>query len=101
MTDTDAKLNGQSVGPMHQGGFYRFKYEVTSLVKFGATNQLEVTVAKHSANKSVNSAERNADYWVFGGILPPGLSRSRAARNSSSAWRLTRRRTEIFPPRFF
>ena len=71
MTDTDAKLNGQSVGPMHQGGFYRFKYEVTSLVKFGATNLLEVAVAKHSANKSINSAERNADYWVFGGIFRP------------------------------
>ena len=37
MTDTDAKLNGQSVGPTHQGGFYRFKYEVTPLVKFGET----------------------------------------------------------------
>jgi hypothetical protein len=71
MTDTDAKLNGQSVGPVHQGSFYRFKYEVTSLVKFGATNLLEVTVAKHSANQSVNNAERNADYWVFGGIFRP------------------------------
>lgn len=71
MTDTEAKLNGQSVGPMHQGGFYRFKYEVTSLVKFGTTNRLEVTVAKHSANASVNSAERLADYWVFGGIFRP------------------------------
>jgi hypothetical protein len=71
MTDTDAKLNGQPVGPMHQGGFYRFKYEVTSLVKFGATNLLQVTVAKHSANKSINGAERNADYWVFGGIYRP------------------------------
>jgi len=71
MTDTGAKLNGESVGPMHQGGFYRFKYEVTPLVKFGATNLLEVTVAKHSANKSINGAERNADYWVFGGIYRP------------------------------
>ena len=71
MTDTSAKLNGQSVGPTHQGGFYQFKYEVTPLVKFGATNRLEVTVAKHSANKSVNDAERLADYWVFGGIYRP------------------------------
>jgi hypothetical protein len=71
MTDTSAKLNGESVGPMHQGSFYRFKYEVTSLVKFGATNRLEVTVAKHSANASVNGAERNADFWVFGGIFRP------------------------------
>jgi hypothetical protein len=71
MTDTSAKLNGESVGPTHQGSFYRFKYEVTKLVKFGATNRLEVTVAKHSANASVNNAERNADYWVFGGIFRP------------------------------
>lgn len=71
MTDTEAKLNGQPAGPMHQGGFYRFKYEVTPLVKFGETNRLEVTVAKHSANKSINNAERDADYWVFGGIYRP------------------------------
>ena len=71
MTDTDARLNGQSVGSAHQGGFYRFKYEVTPLVKFGDTNLLEVTVAKHSANESINGAERNADYWVFGGIFRP------------------------------
>jgi hypothetical protein len=71
MTDTDAKLNGQSVGPVHQGSFYRFKYEVTSLANFGEPNKLEVTVAKHSANKSINDAERNADYWVFGGIFRP------------------------------
>ena len=71
MTDTDAKLNGQSVGPVHQGSFYRFKYDVTSLIKSGATNRLEVNAAKHSANKSVNDAERLADYWVFGGIFRP------------------------------
>lgn len=71
MTDTDAKLNGQSVGPVHQGGFYRFKYEVTPLVKFGETNKLEVTVSRHSENQSVNKAERLADYWVFAGIYRP------------------------------
>lgn len=71
MTDTSAKLNGQPVGPIHQGGFYQFQYEVTQLVKFGDTNQLEVTVAKHSGNESVNRAERDADYWVFGGIYRP------------------------------
>ncbi len=71
MTDTDAKLNGQSVGPVHQGSFYRFKYEITSLVKFGTTNKLEVTVSRHSANESVNKAERLADYWVYSGIFRP------------------------------
>jgi len=71
MTDTSAKINGQSAGPMHQGGYYRFKYEVTKLLKFGAANKLEVTVAKHSANASVNGAERTGDYWVYGGIFRP------------------------------
>ena len=71
MTDTRAKLNGQSVGPMHQGGYYQFKYDVTSLVHFGGSNKLEVTVTKHSANNSVNGAERNADYWMYGGIYRP------------------------------
>jgi hypothetical protein len=71
MTDTSASLNGESIGPRHEGGFYRFKYEVTGLIRRGATNRLEVTVAKHSANPSVNNAERLADYWVFGGIYRP------------------------------
>ncbi len=71
MTDTKARLNGESVGPIHQGSFYRFSYEITKLAKFGAANRLEVTVAKHSANNSVNRAERTADYWVFGGIFRP------------------------------
>ena len=71
MTDTMAKLNGEPVGPTHQGGFYRFKYEVTPRVKFGGTNLLEVEVARHSANESVNRAERLADYWVFAGIYRP------------------------------
>jgi len=62
MTDTSAKLNGQAVGPTHQGGFYRFKYEVTPLVKFGDMNTLGVAVTKYSANESVNKAERLADY---------------------------------------
>ncbi|MDW7979912.1 MAG: glycoside hydrolase family 2 TIM barrel-domain containing protein [Verrucomicrobiales bacterium] len=71
MTDTEARLNSMPVGPVHQGGFYRFKYEVTRLLKLGETNLLEVTVAKHSANESVNRAERMADYWLFGGIYRP------------------------------
>ncbi|HEY1790158.1 MAG TPA: glycoside hydrolase family 2 TIM barrel-domain containing protein [Verrucomicrobiae bacterium] len=71
MTDTSAKLNGQSVGAIHQGGYYQFKYEVTPLVRFGAQNKLDVTVAKHSANNSVNGAERKGDYWMYGGIFRP------------------------------
>ncbi len=71
MTDAEVKVNGKSAGAIHQGAFYAFKYDISKLVKYGAKNLLEVTVAKHSANKSVNEAERQADYWIFGGIFRP------------------------------
>ena len=71
MTDTQAWVNGQSAGPVHQGAYYRFKYDVTQLVKTGGQNLLEVTVDKESANKSVNNAERRGDYWNYGGIFRP------------------------------
>lgn len=71
MTDTEVKINGLSAGETHQGGFYRFSYDITSLIKFGKKNLLEVKVNKHSANKSVNAAERKADWWLFGGIYRP------------------------------
>lgn len=70
MTDTEVRVNEKSAGPVHQGGFYRFKYEITDLVKVGR-NLLEVTVSKVSADPSVEAAERKADYWVFGGIFRP------------------------------
>ena len=71
MTDTEVKLNGRSAGPVHQGGFYRFQYEVTAGMNWDGTNHLEVAVSRHSANASVNKAERLADYWVFAGIYRP------------------------------
>ncbi|ABQ07233.1 glycoside hydrolase family 2 protein [Flavobacterium johnsoniae] len=71
MTDTEVKINGKTAGPIHQGGFYEFKYDISSLLKFGSKNILEVHVWKHSTNKSVNNAERRADWWLFGGIYRP------------------------------
>jgi hypothetical protein len=71
MTDTQALVNGQSSGPVHQGAYYQFKYDVTHLVKLGEQNLLEVTVDKESSNKSVNDAERRGDYWNYGGIFRP------------------------------
>jgi hypothetical protein len=70
MTDTSVTINGQSAGPTHQGGFYRFSYDITRLVKTGV-NDIEVRVAKESSNTSVNHAERRGDYWTFGGIYRP------------------------------
>jgi hypothetical protein len=71
MTDTELKINGQLAGEIHQGAFYQFRYDITDKLKFGQNNQLEATVSKMSADRSVNSAERFADYWVFGGIFRP------------------------------
>jgi hypothetical protein len=71
MTDASVKVNGAEAGPLHQGAFYRFKYDITGLLKFGEENLLEVSVSDKSANNSVNGAERYADFWVFGGIFRP------------------------------
>jgi hypothetical protein len=71
MTDTEVKINGQLAGDIHQGSFYRFQYDITSLLNFDAENTLEVKVSKMSSNNSVNDAERKSDYWVFGGIFRP------------------------------
>ncbi|UOQ67972.1 glycoside hydrolase family 2 protein [Hymenobacter volaticus] len=56
---------------MHQGSYYRFKYDITKLLQYGKTNLLEATVSKHSTNESVNDAERRGDFWLFGGIFRP------------------------------
>lgn len=71
MTDTRVMINGRQAGPVHEGSFYSFKYDITDLVKPNAQNLLEVTVDKQSANASVNKAERSGDFWIFGGIYRP------------------------------
>ncbi len=71
MTDTEVLINGKPAGEKHQGGFYRFTFDITDKIRYGNENKLEVNVAKHSDNKSVNTAERMADWWLFGGIYRP------------------------------
>ncbi|NOY78872.1 MAG: glycoside hydrolase family 2, partial [Calditrichaeota bacterium] len=71
MTDTEVRINGQLAGPVHRGGFYRFRYEITPWVHFDRKNFLQVLVSKVSADSTVELAERRADYWVFGGIYRP------------------------------
>lgn len=71
MTDAEVKVNGKLTGPIHKGGFYRFKYNITNLIKYDSENTLDVKVWKHSSDESVNKAERFADYWIFGGIYRP------------------------------
>lgn len=71
MTDAEVRVNGNPAGQIHQGAFYRFSYDITSLLKAEGENLLEVKVVKQSANKSVNAAERRADWWLYGGIYRP------------------------------
>jgi len=72
MTDTRVTINGQSAGPLHQGGYYAFKYDITSLLKpAGQKNEIQVDVDDGSANESVNHAERRGDFWNYGGIFRP------------------------------
>lgn len=80
MTDAEVKINGVSAGEVHQGGFYRFSYDISRMVKYGRKNQLEVTVHKQSADASVNAAERRADWWLFGGIYRPVYLEARPER---------------------
>ena len=70
MTDAAVTINGRSAGPVHQGGFYEFRYPITDLLRAGS-NELEVTVNNVSRDTSVNRAERDADFWVHGGIYRP------------------------------
>jgi len=81
MTDTEVKINGKSAGAIHQGAFYQFKYDISKLLKYGGKNLLEVTVAKHSANESVNKAERRGDFWIFGGIYRPVYLEAKPIQN--------------------
>lgn len=71
MTDTEVTVNGRPAGPVHRGGFYEFRREITPLVRAGRSNVLDVTVREHSSNASVNRAERDGDFWVLGGIYRP------------------------------
>lgn len=72
MTDAQVTINGKSAGPVHQGGYYAFKYDITNLLKpAGQRNEVQVDVDDDSMNESVNHAERRGDYWNYAGIFRP------------------------------
>ncbi|MDR1273662.1 MAG: beta-galactosidase, partial [Odoribacteraceae bacterium] len=71
MTDAAVSINDRPAGETHRGGFYRFAYEISDKLHYDGENTIEVKVSKHSANPSVNAAERRADWWLFGGIYRP------------------------------
>jgi len=70
MTDALVTVNGTPAGPVHQGGFSRFGFNVTALLKPGR-NEVEVAVSEASAAKDTDVAERWGDYWAMSGIFRP------------------------------
>ncbi len=71
MTDAEVRVNGELLGPVHRGGFYEFRYPLDKHLHYGQNNLLEVNVSRFSENKSINLAERRADFWMFSGIYRP------------------------------
>ncbi len=72
MTDARVTVNGKSAGPLHQGGFYAFHYDITGLLKpAGQPNEIQVDVDDESSDASVNRAERRGDFWNYAGIFRP------------------------------
>ncbi len=72
MTETSVKINGKPVGFPNYGGYLPFRHILDETnIKYGKENVLEVLVKKKPDNESVDLAERQADYWVFGGIYRP------------------------------
>ncbi len=71
MTDAEVLINDRKAGEVHRGAFYEFAYDISSLLRYGTTNTIEVRVKKESEDRSINAAERKADWWIFGGIFRP------------------------------
>lgn len=85
MTDAEVLINGQRAGAVHRGAFYEFAYDISRLVKYGAANRIEVRVKKESDDRTVNRAERKADWWLFGGIFRPVYLEVRPATHIADA----------------
>ncbi len=62
--ETTLFVNGREAG-RHAGGYARFRFDVTPLVKLGASNVFAVKVT-NAVNKNV--PPRSADYTFFGGL---------------------------------
>ncbi len=72
MTQTSVKINGKQVGFPNFGGYVPFRYTLDKTnIKYGEKNTLEVFVKKKPDYEGLDQAERQADYWIFGGIYRP------------------------------
>ncbi len=72
MTQTSVKINGKQVGFPNFGGYVPFRFILDKTnIKYGQKNTLEVLVKKKPDYEGLDQAERQADYWIFGGIYRP------------------------------
>lgn len=69
LTQAHVHLNGKSLGTAHQGGYYRFSYDITGVAK-PTGNLLEVTVQKMADDPALDKTHRG-DFWNFSGIYRP------------------------------
>jgi len=51
MTDTEVRINGRSAGAIHRGAFYRFRYDIGALLKYGKENLLEECLFARSGDR--------------------------------------------------
>lgn len=69
LNQAQVTLNGQTVGSAHEGGYYRFSYDITRWVK-ATNNLLEVTVQKMADDPDLDKTHRG-DFWNLSGIYRP------------------------------
>lgn len=79
-TDATVYINNTELGS-HQGGFYKFAFDIEPLLNFGGSNDLRVVVSDTSSNESVNLSEREGDYWNWSGIHRPVYLEARPAEH--------------------
>ncbi|MDR3712258.1 MAG: glycoside hydrolase family 2 TIM barrel-domain containing protein [Puia sp.] len=83
MTDTKVTINGRTAGPVHQGSFYRFKYDITSLIN-GDTNGGRRMGTKGRPTKNVKeSSAKDANEKDTGGDNLLEVTVSKMSANAS------------------
>ena len=87
MTDTTVTVNGQSAGPTHQGGFYRFSYNGSEKAYVGVMAQEVQTVMPDAVTRGSDGYLRvyyqkigvkfqTYDQWIAaGGQIPASTIR--------------------------
>lgn len=71
ISTTEVWVNGKSAGPVHEGGYQRFQFDISKLLDFGDSNLLEVKVHLVSSKSTSNEDIKELEFLNFGGIVRP------------------------------